>query len=112
MSTIRPEQATWALRTLDAAQGDLGILDSRPPHPVYRYEKHHLVPFGEFIPPLFRWFVALMNIPLGDFNRGALGQGLAGRPESKRSAMMRGLPVQQLPVMMRQLTCGPYWTFA
>lgn len=41
---------------------------------IYRYEKHHLVPFGEFIPPLFRWFVALMNIPLGDFNRGALGQ--------------------------------------
>ena len=71
---IRPEQATWALRTLDAAQGDLGTLDSRPPHPVYRYEKHHLVPFGEFIPPLFRWFVRLMNIPLGDFNRGALGQ--------------------------------------
>ena len=39
-----------------------------------RYDKHHLVPFGEFIPPLFRWFTALMNIPLGDFNRGALGQ--------------------------------------
>ncbi|MEX8192582.1 apolipoprotein N-acyltransferase [Comamonas guangdongensis] len=40
----------------------------------YRYDKHHLVPFGEFIPPLFRWFTELMNIPLGDFNRGALGQ--------------------------------------
>ena len=40
----------------------------------YRYDKHHLVPFGEFIPPLFRWFVRLMNIPLGDFNRGAVGQ--------------------------------------
>ena len=39
-----------------------------------RYDKHHLVPFGEFIPPMFRWFTALMNIPLGDFNRGALGQ--------------------------------------
>jgi apolipoprotein N-acyltransferase len=42
--------------------------------PPYRYDKHHLVPFGEFIPPLFRWFVELMNIPLGDFNRGAVGQ--------------------------------------
>ena len=41
---------------------------------MYRYDKHHLVPFGEFIPPLFRWFTRLMNIPLGDFNRGALGQ--------------------------------------
>ena len=40
----------------------------------YRYAKHHLVPFGEFIPPMFRWFTDLMNIPLGDFNRGALGQ--------------------------------------
>jgi apolipoprotein N-acyltransferase len=40
----------------------------------YRYDKHHLVPFGEFIPPLFRWFTELMNIPLGDFNRGALVQ--------------------------------------
>jgi len=41
---------------------------------VLRYDKHHLVPFGEFIPPMFRWFTALMHIPLGDFNRGALGQ--------------------------------------
>jgi apolipoprotein N-acyltransferase len=40
----------------------------------YRYDKHHLVPFGEFIPPLFRWFTDLMNIPLGDFNRGGLAQ--------------------------------------
>ena len=40
----------------------------------YVYSKHHLVPFGEFIPPLFRWFTALMNIPLGDFNRGDVGQ--------------------------------------
>ncbi|MCE1193644.1 MAG: apolipoprotein N-acyltransferase [Acidovorax sp.] len=40
----------------------------------YRYDKHHLVPFGEFVPPFFKWFTALMNIPLGDFNRGAVGQ--------------------------------------
>jgi apolipoprotein N-acyltransferase len=40
----------------------------------YRYDKHHLVPFGEFIPPFFRWFTEMMNIPLGDFSRGALGQ--------------------------------------
>lgn len=40
----------------------------------YRYDKHHLVPFGEFIPPLFRWFTDMMHIPLGDFNRGALVQ--------------------------------------
>lgn len=51
----------------------------------YRYDKHHLVPFGEFIPPGFRWFTEMMNIPLGDFARGplaappfeALGQRIA-----------------------------------
>ncbi len=41
---------------------------------TYTYSKHHLVPFGEFTPAFFKWFTALMNIPLGDFNRGALGQ--------------------------------------
>ena len=40
----------------------------------WRYDKHHLVPFGEFIPPLFKWFTRMMNIPLGDFNRGVVGQ--------------------------------------
>jgi apolipoprotein N-acyltransferase len=35
-----------------------------------RYDKHHLVPFGEFIPWGFRWFVDFMNMPLGDFRRG------------------------------------------
>ncbi|HEY2020740.1 apolipoprotein N-acyltransferase [Paraburkholderia sp.] len=40
-------------------------------HDIYRYDKHHLVPFGEFVPWGFRWFVNLMNIPLGDFFRGA-----------------------------------------
>ena len=40
----------------------------------WRYDKHHLVPFGEFIPPFFKWFTEMMNIPLGDFNRGPLGQ--------------------------------------
>ncbi|MBQ0959310.1 apolipoprotein N-acyltransferase [Ideonella sp. 4Y11] len=34
--------------------------------PDYEYGKRHLLPFGEYIPPGFRWFVELMRIPLGD----------------------------------------------
>ncbi|MFT7775485.1 apolipoprotein N-acyltransferase [Roseateles sp.] len=36
----------------------------------YHYGKHHLLPFGEFIPPGFGWFVRAMNIPLDDQARG------------------------------------------
>ncbi len=41
---------------------------------IYQYDKHHLVPFGEFVHPLFKWFLALVNIPLSDFNRGDVTQ--------------------------------------
>ncbi|WP_300655660.1 apolipoprotein N-acyltransferase, partial [Hydrogenophaga sp.] len=63
---LSPEKAAGALARVDVA-GALGA-------GLYRYDKNHLVPFGEFIPPLFRWFTDLMNIPLGDFNRGGLAQ--------------------------------------
>ncbi|RYY99951.1 MAG: apolipoprotein N-acyltransferase [Comamonadaceae bacterium] len=50
------------------------VIGMKPGDMAYRYDKHHLVPFGEFIPPLFKWFTRMMNIPLGDFNRGHVGQ--------------------------------------
>jgi apolipoprotein N-acyltransferase len=58
---------------------------------VYRYDKHHLVPFGEFIPPLFRWFTDLMNIPLGDFNRGAGPASFDWRGSAGAQHLLRGL---------------------
>jgi len=50
--------------------------------PVQRYDKVHLVPFGEFIPPGFGWVFSLLTIPLSDFSRGSVGQApltLAGQ---------------------------------
>jgi apolipoprotein N-acyltransferase len=56
-------------RVVDYTNSLFGITPNT--NSVYRYDKHHLVPFGEFVPWGFRWFVNLMSIPLGDFARGA-----------------------------------------
>jgi len=65
------------------ANSVIGLAPGVQPEPgrfAYRYDKHHLVPFGEFVPWGFRWFVNMMNIPLGDFERGqALQHPLAVR---------------------------------
>ena len=47
-----------------------GVLADEPAESLRRYSKRHLVPFGEFIPPGFRWFVDLMQMPIGDQQRG------------------------------------------
>jgi apolipoprotein N-acyltransferase len=36
----------------------------------YHYGKRHLLPFGEFVPPGAKWFIDMMNIPIGDQLRG------------------------------------------
>lgn len=37
---------------------------------IPHYDKRHLVPFGEYIPRGFHWFVHALGIPLGDFSLG------------------------------------------
>lgn len=65
---VTPPQLTNSLLALSPDPGAPGGVR------LARYDKRHLVPFGEFIPPGFRWFVDMMSIPLGDFQRGAAGQ--------------------------------------
>ena len=57
---------------LTGAAGKAGGAGGADGSADYRYDKYHLVPFGEFIPTGFRWFTEMMNIPLGDFRRGPL----------------------------------------
>jgi len=38
------------------------------------YAKSHLVPFGEFVPLGFSWFLAMAHIPMSDFTPGAARQ--------------------------------------
>jgi apolipoprotein N-acyltransferase len=38
---------------------------------LYRYNKQHLVPLGEFVPKGLRWFVDMIGIPMSDQTPGA-----------------------------------------
>jgi apolipoprotein N-acyltransferase len=39
--------------------------------PTQRYDKAHLVPFGEFVPWGFRWIVKTVSIPMSNFSLGS-----------------------------------------
>ncbi len=56
------------------SQPQSGVLLPPAQQPEYRYLKQHLVPFGEFVPYGFQWFVDMMVMPLGNFLRGDANQ--------------------------------------
>ena len=41
---------------------------------VQSYTKKHLVPFGEYVPAGFRWFIDMLQIPMGDLLQGSADQ--------------------------------------
>ena len=63
----------------------LGVAYREPPRSYYNsvvsvgtaqpqlYHKHHLVPFGEFVPPGFDWVMSRLDIPMSTFSRGPIG---------------------------------------
>mgnify|MGYP001657760322 CR=1 FL=1 len=59
----RDEAGGWRNSSFFAADGRLTVTDKRK-----------LVPFGEFVPPGFRWFVDLLGIPLTDLTPGSMDQ--------------------------------------
>ena len=53
-----------------------------------RVDKRKLVPFGEFVPKGFRWFVDLMGIPLSDLSEGRMDQALFRAADRKFGVMI------------------------
>ena len=78
---LPPLQAKYQSRGADGQAAQLALVGIPTGNPqkgyansvvnllgTYQYDKHHLVPFGEFVPPLFRWLTDMLQIPLANFS--------------------------------------------
>ena len=73
LNTVENGQQRYT-NSVIAIDSDTSIQDLQAGNLDWQYDKRHLVPFGEFVPTGFRWFVNAMQIPLGDFDRGPIRQ--------------------------------------
>jgi apolipoprotein N-acyltransferase len=64
-----------------------------PNKSIYQYDKSHLVPFGEFIPPGFHWFVNAFHVPMSDFARGQLEQAPFGIARSDKEPINAAITI-------------------
>ena len=60
------------LREADGAIHNAALATGASGH--QRYAKNHLVPFGEYSPPMFGWFYDWANIPMSDQTPGGANQ--------------------------------------
>ncbi len=83
-SSISEELETYSksnkVNLLTGIVGEVGTqysnraINFNPDGTLYKYDKQHLVPFGEYVPPGFKWFVDAIRIPLGSFAIGTPSQ--------------------------------------
>ena len=64
----------FGIVTGDAARYANSVLTLNRGTGAQQYDKSHLVPFGEFVPPGFAWFMRLASIPMSDFTPGPVKQ--------------------------------------